>query len=196
MSTPTDLVAIWLDFETTGLNVQRDAILEIGALATRVPNVEDELGIFEIRVQQPLIEMSEVVRDMHEKTGLLDAIDAGGATQSSAFLAFRAWIDRMAELAGPDASFILAGSGAARFDLAWLRDHVYDLGGEPLPELWYYRVLDVSEAIEVLHTAGVLDRSSFRPAETAHRALADATWARNTYARLRDEVHWAAPADA
>ena len=67
---------VWLDLEMTGLDPARHAIVEIATLVT-----DDELTIVaegpDLVVHQPpevLAGMDGVVRKMHERSGLLDAI--------------------------------------------------------------------------------------------------------------------------
>ncbi|MFP5319960.1 MAG: oligoribonuclease [Acidimicrobiia bacterium] len=67
---------VWLDLEMTGLDPSRHAIVEIATLVT-----DDELEIVaegpDLVVHQPpetLARMDEVVRAMHERSGLVDAI--------------------------------------------------------------------------------------------------------------------------
>jgi oligoribonuclease len=69
-------VLVWMDLEMTGLDPDRDVIVEIATLVT-----DDELNVIaegpDLVIRQPeerLAAMEPVVVDMHTKSGLLDAI--------------------------------------------------------------------------------------------------------------------------
>jgi oligoribonuclease len=67
---------VWLDLEMTGLDVERDVIVEIAALVTDAELNPLDDGI-DVVVHQPpaaLDAMSDVVREMHTKSALLPAI--------------------------------------------------------------------------------------------------------------------------
>lgn len=96
----------WMDLEMTGLDVQRDVILEVATIVT-----DDELAIVaegpDLVVHQPpdaLATMQKVVRDMHERSGLLAAV------------------------AGSDIGL----EAAERATLDFLRNHVPEPGTVPL----------------------------------------------------------------
>jgi oligoribonuclease len=68
----------WMDLEMTGLDPERNVILEIATLVT-----DDDLNVLgdgiDVVVSAPpeqLSEMDEVVRTMHTKSGLLKAVEA------------------------------------------------------------------------------------------------------------------------
>jgi oligoribonuclease len=68
---------VWMDLEMTGLDAQRDAILQAALIITNARL--DVLEEFVCDVWQPdseLEKMSPFVRDMHEKTGLLTRVKA------------------------------------------------------------------------------------------------------------------------
>jgi len=69
---------VWLDLEMTGLDVTRHTIVEIAVLVTDAELERLDEGI-DLVVHQPpaaLAEMDDFVRAMHERSGLLPAIDA------------------------------------------------------------------------------------------------------------------------
>jgi oligoribonuclease len=71
-------VLVWMDLEMTGLDPRRDRVVEIATLVT-----DDELEVIaegpDLVIATPpeaLAAMDEVVRQMHTRSGLLDAISA------------------------------------------------------------------------------------------------------------------------
>jgi oligoribonuclease len=157
---------VWLDLEMTGLDVERDSIVEIAALVTDSDLQPRDEGI-DLIVHQPmsaLDAMSDFVRDMHTKSGLLPAIVAS--------------------------KLELGAAGATVLD--YVRKHVPEAGTAPLcgnsigvdrrfldrylPELdsyVHYRSVDVSSFKELArrwYPAAYKKRPA--KAET-HRALAD-----------------------
>ncbi|MDA8309464.1 MAG: oligoribonuclease [Actinomycetota bacterium] len=76
----------WMDLEMTGLDPARDAIVEIATLLT-----DDELALVAegpdlvvATSREKLDAMSDVVREMHTKSGLLAAIEASTLTLEEA----------------------------------------------------------------------------------------------------------------
>jgi oligoribonuclease len=74
-------VLVWMDLEMTGLDVEKDTIVEIAVLATSATTLEPIDEGLTVVVAQPdevLAGMSEVVRTMHERSGLLKEIATAG----------------------------------------------------------------------------------------------------------------------
>src|SRR6201995_4076955 len=70
---------VWIDCEMTGLDIERDALIEIACLVTDGElNIIDE-GVDVIIKPPPeaLDQMSEVVRTMHTSSGLLEELSEG-----------------------------------------------------------------------------------------------------------------------
>jgi oligoribonuclease len=76
---------VWIDCEMTGLDIERDALIEIACLVTDGElNLLDE-GI-DLIIKPPaeaLVSMPDIVREMHTKSGLLDEL-AGGIALAEA----------------------------------------------------------------------------------------------------------------
>ncbi|HEV7864464.1 MAG TPA: oligoribonuclease [Acidimicrobiia bacterium] len=74
-------VLVWMDLEMTGLDVEKDVIVEIAVLATSATTLEplDE-GLSVVVAQPPevLAGMGDFVRQMHERSGLLTEISTVG----------------------------------------------------------------------------------------------------------------------
>ena len=70
---------VWIDCEMTGLDIERDALIEIACLVTDGElNLLDE-GV-DVIIKPPaeaLASMPEVVREMHTTSGLLDELSSG-----------------------------------------------------------------------------------------------------------------------
>ena len=157
---------MWLDLEMTGLDVEKDVIVEIAALVTDADLAPRDEGI-DLIVHAPesaLTGMSDFVREMHTKSGLLPAITAS--------------------------TLDLASAGTQVIE--YVRTHVPEAGTAPLcgnsigvdrrfldrylPELdsyLHYRSIDVSSFKELArrwYPAAYKKRPA--KAET-HRALAD-----------------------
>jgi oligoribonuclease len=76
---------VWIDCEMTGLDIERDALIEIACLVTDGElNILDE-GVDVIIKPPPeaIDQMSDVVRTMHTTSGLLEEL-AGGVTIAEA----------------------------------------------------------------------------------------------------------------
>jgi oligoribonuclease len=74
-------VLVWMDLEMTGLDVGKDAIVEIAVLATSATTLEPRDQGLTVVVAQPagvLAGMSDFVRQMHERSGLLAEIGTAG----------------------------------------------------------------------------------------------------------------------
>lgn len=77
---------VWMDLEMTGLEPARDRIVEIATLVT-----DDDLAVVaegpDLVVHQPedaLAGMDDVVREMHTRSGLLEAIRASSTSLAEA----------------------------------------------------------------------------------------------------------------
>jgi oligoribonuclease len=71
-------VLVWIDLEMTGLDVERDVIVEIACIVTDSDLVPRDSGVHLVVHQDEatLARMDEFVRGMHEKSGLLKEIPA------------------------------------------------------------------------------------------------------------------------
>lgn len=156
----------WMDLEMTGLDPTQNAIVEIATLIT-----DDDLNIVaegpDLVVHQPteaLAAMEQIVRDMHTRSGLLQAIEASTVTleeagaQTLAFLKEHVPAPRTVPLAGnsigTDRRFLAAYLPA-------IEDHLH------------YRSVDVS-TIKELARRWFPDAVAGAPEKRGgHRALDD-----------------------
>src|ERR1700761_7477864 len=156
---------VWIDCEMTGLDIERDALIEIACVVTdsELTLLDDGIDLVIKPPAEALEQMSDVGRDMHTKSGLLDALPAG-----------------------------LPLAEAADAVLAYVKQHVKEPRKAPLcgntiatdrwfiardmPELdnWlHYRMVDVSSVKELARRW--YPRAYFAAPEKhgGHRALAD-----------------------
>jgi oligoribonuclease len=71
---------VWIDCEMTGLDVEKDSLVEIAVLITDSElNILDEAGLSVVIKPRPdsLAQMGEYVTQMHKESGLLSLLDDG-----------------------------------------------------------------------------------------------------------------------
>lgn len=156
---------VWIDCEMTGLDLQRDALIEVAALVT-----DFELNVLgdgvDLVIRPPaeaLAQINDVVRQMHTESGLLDLLQAGCTLEDAEAQVLdylNAYID---EGSRPP----LAGNTVAT-DRAFLARDMAKLDA-----LLHYRIVDVSSIKELVRRW--YPRVYFAsPAKAGnHRALAD-----------------------
>ena len=157
---------VWIDCEMTGLDLQRDALIEIAALVTdgdlRV--LGDGVDLV-IHADEPQLEgMPDVVRDMHARSGLTEEVRRSSVTLREAEERVLAYIrehvpdPRTAPLAG---NSIATDRGFLTRDMPELDAHLH------------YRMVDVSSIKELCRRW--FPRVFYAKPEKglAHRALAD-----------------------
>jgi oligoribonuclease len=165
-------VLAWIDLEMTGLDPTRHRIVEIASLVT-----DDDLEIVaegpSIVIHQPpevLDAMDDVVRSMHTRSGLLEAIAASTTTVADAEAATLEFLT--AQLGAPRTVPLCGNSiGTDRRFLA---------AQMPTIEHYlHYRSVDVSTIRELLNPAAL---SGLPSKSDNHRALEDI---RESVAELR-----------
>jgi oligoribonuclease len=157
---------VWIDCEMTGLDLQRDALIEIAALVTdgdlRV--LGDGVDLV-IHAAEPLLAgMPDVVRDMHARSGLTEEVRRSTVTLREAEEQVLTYIrehvpdPRTTPLAG---NSIATDRGFLSRDMPELDAHLH------------YRMVDVSSIKELCRRW--YPRIFFAKPEKgmAHRALAD-----------------------
>ncbi len=157
---------VWIDCEMTGLDVGKDALIEIAALVTdgdlRV--LGEGVDVVIHADDAALDSMPEVVRDMHAKSGLTEAARQSTVNLAEAERLVLAYVRRWV----PEArSAPLAGNSIAT-DRAFLARDMAELDG-----YLHYRMVDVSSIKELCRRW--YPRVYYaQPAKgLAHRALAD-----------------------
>jgi oligoribonuclease len=157
---------VWMDLEMTGLEPERHVIVEIATLVT-----DDDLQIVaegpDLVIHQPpeaLKEMDDVVRSMHQKSGLLAAIEESTVTLEAAGTATLAFIKEHV----PDRRTVPLAGNSIGTDRRFLAAH--------LPEIedhLHYRSVDVS-TVKELARRWYPDALAKAPDKSGgHRALDD-----------------------
>ncbi len=160
-----DTRMVWIDCEMTGLDVVNDALVEIAVVVT-----DSDLNVLgegvDIVIKPPpesLVDMNQIVIDMHTASGLLDELDAG-TTLADAEARVMAYVTehvpepRKAPLAG---SSVYTDRGFLSRDMPELDAHLH------------YRLVDVSTIKELARRW--YPRAYYNAPEKhgGHRALAD-----------------------
>lgn len=176
-----DGALVWMDLEMTGLDPGNDVIVEIATLVTDAElNIVAEGPDLVIHVEDDkLNSMSEVVKNMHAKSGLTEAIRASTVTLEEAGAATLAFIK---EHVPQNRSAPLCGNSIGT-DRRFLAAHLPDI------ENWlHYRSIDVS-SIKELVDRWYPEIYSKRPDKTGnHRALGDIVDSVNELRYYRDTV--------
>ena len=158
---------VWIDCEMTGLDIERDALIEIACLVT-----DGELNILDQGVDviikpppESLDQMSDVVRTMHTTSGLLEELSEGVTVDE----AQEAVLGYVRQHIKEPRKVPLCGNSIATDRWFIARD---------MPELdnyLHYRMVDVSSVKELARRW--YPRAYFAsPAKRGgHRALADIT---------------------
>ncbi len=157
---------VWIDCEMTGLDLRRDALIEIAALVTDGDlNVLGEGVDLVIHTDDERLDgMIEVVREMHERSGLTEAVRASTISVEEAE---RQVLDYVRRYVPEPRTVPLAGNSVAT-DRAFLARDMPELDGH-----LHYRMVDVSSVKELARRW--YPRIFYAKPEKglAHRALAD-----------------------
>ena len=157
---------VWIDCEMTGLDLSKDALIEIAALVTDgdLTVLGDGVDIVIHAEDAQLDGMIDVVREMHSRSGLTEAARRSTVTLAEAE---RRVLDYVRRYVPEPRSVPLAGNSVAT-DRAFL--------ARDMPELdryLHYRMVDVSSLKELCRRW--FPRIYYAQPEKgqAHRALAD-----------------------
>lgn len=156
---------VWIDMEMSGLDADRERVLEIAVLIT-----DDQLELIEegpeLVVHQPdalLDGMDAWNREHHGASGLIDRVRASTLSESDADAQVLAFLQAHV----PERTVPLAGNSVHQ-DRRFLRRYL------PLTEAWlHYRIVDVSTLKELARRwyPELLERAPRK--KGAHRAMAD-----------------------
>lgn len=133
---------VWVDLEMTGLDEDRCAIVEIATIVT-----EPDLAVVAegpcLVIHQPedvLAKMSDFVRDLHTRSGLLDRIRASTLSLAEAESQTRAFLEAHCD----QGTAVLCGNSIWK-DRAFLQRHM-----PALLAFLHYRLVDVSSIKELV----------------------------------------------
>jgi len=176
---------VWIDCEMTGLDLTRDALIEIACLVTDSELVVLDEGL-DLIIKPPaeaLDQMEDVVRDMHTTSGLLAELPAG-ITLAEAQDQVLAYIRRYVR---EPRRVPLAGNSIATDRAFIARD---------MPEVdafLHYRMVDVSSIKELARRWYPRTYFASPPKRGGHRALADITESIQELRYYRETVFVPAP---
>lgn len=157
---------VWVDCEMTGLDVAKDALVEIAALVTdaELNVLGDGVDIVIHADEAALDGMPEVVREMHAHSGLTEEVRASTVTVAEAE---RRVLEYVRQYVPSERSAPLAGNSIATDRGFIARDM------PALDAYLHYRMVDVSSVKEL--TKRWYPRIYYAQPEKglAHRALAD-----------------------
>lgn len=156
---------MWIDCEMTGLDLERDALIEVAVLITDAElNILDEgLDVLIAPPEGALEQMGDFVRQMHTTSGLLEELP-GGLSMAEATRQVMEHIRRYV----PEPGKAQLGGNSVGTDKTFL--------ARDMPELiehLHYRIIDVSTIKELARRW--YPRAYYQaPAKTGnHRALGD-----------------------
>jgi oligoribonuclease len=159
---------VWIDCEMTGLDLARDALIEVAVLVTDAELNTLDAGLdLVIHVADDVLDtMVPFVRDMHASSGLTDAVRASTITLGEAERQVLEYVKqhvpeaRVAPLCG---NSIATDRGFLNRDMPSLDEHLH------------YRMIDVSSVKELAKRWYPRVYQSQPDKGLAHRALADIT---------------------
>ena len=159
---------VWIDCEMTGLDLARDALIEVAVLVTDAELNTLDAGLdLVIHVADDVLDtMVPFVRDMHATSGLTDAVRASTITLGEAEKRVLDYVKqhvpeaRVAPLCG---NSIATDRGFLNRDMPSLDEHLH------------YRMIDVSSVKELAKRWYPRVYQSQPDKGLAHRALADIT---------------------
>jgi oligoribonuclease len=158
-------VLVWIDCEMTGLDLARDALVEVAALVTdsELQVLGDGIDVVIKPPAETIDAMNDVVREMHTSSGLLEELAAGVTLAEAETLT----LDYIREFVPDPRKAPLAGNSVGT-DRGFLARDMPTLEGH-----LHYRIIDVSSIKELARRW--YPRAYFNSPKKSggHRALAD-----------------------
>jgi oligoribonuclease len=156
---------VWIDCEMTGLDLARDALVEIACIVTdgQLNAVDDGIDVIIKPPAEALDHMPEVVREMHTSSGLLTELPSGvtlGEAQDAVLEYVRQHVREPKKVP-------LCGNSIAT-DRSFLARDMPELDG-----FLHYRMVDVSSIKELARRWYPRAYFASPPKHGGHRALAD-----------------------
>ncbi len=176
---------VWIDCEMTGLDLTRDALIEIACLVT-----DAELNVLgpgvDLIIKPPaesVDQMAEVVREMHSTSGLLDELAAGVTIAEAQEAVLRHVREHVPEARKAP----LCGNTIAT-DRGFLARDMPDLDA-----FLHYRMVDVSSIKELARRWYPRAYFASPPKRGGHRALADVSESIRELRYYREAIFVGAP---
>jgi oligoribonuclease len=154
---------VWIDCEMTGLDLRRDALIEVAAIVTDadLAPLDDGLAVVIHADDEILAAMLPVVRDMHESSGLTEEVRRSTVTLGDAQALVLDYVKthvpdpRTAPLCG---NSIATDRGFLARDMPTLDEHLHyrmvDVSSvKELAKRWYPRVYQSQPAKGLAHRA-------------------------------------------
>jgi oligoribonuclease len=156
----------WIDLETTGSNEVEDDIIEVGLVVTDEYLNHREKRTWTVYPQRAgrLLDMDDVVVDMHTKSGLLADILKMKATPGNVISSVDISVSRALKPYVIDGKIPLAGSGVSHFDMRFIKRYMPETAA-----LLTFAPYDIGSVRRFLRLAGV----EIPDANLTHRALDD-----------------------
>jgi oligoribonuclease len=156
---------VWIDCEMTGLDLTRDALVEIACIVTDgdLNAADDGIDVIIKPPAEALDHMPPVVREMHTASGLLNEL-AGGVTLAEAQDAVLAYVRQHV----PEARKVPLCGNSIATDRSFLARDMPELDG-----FLHYRMVDVSSIKELARRWFPRTYFASPPKHGGHRALAD-----------------------
>lgn len=156
---------VWIDCEMTGLDLERDALIEIACIVTdgELNSLDDGIDVLIKPPAEAIDGMQEVVREMHTSSGLLAELGSG-LTLAEAQDLVLAYVRQHV----PESKKVPLCGNSIATDRSFLARDMQDLD-----EFLHYRMVDVSSVKELARRW--YPRVYFASPEKhgGHRALAD-----------------------
>jgi oligoribonuclease len=180
---------VWLDLEMTGLDVERDTIVEIACIVTdsQLNALDDGIDIVVHQDADALARMDDFVRRMHTKSGLLPLIGASDVSVAEAERRTLEYVRKHVSTAG---TAPLCGNSIGT-DRRFLDRYM-----NQLENFLHYRSIDVS-SLKELCRRWFPEVYSKRPGKVEqHRALDDIKESIEELRFYRDELFRSPPTPA
>jgi oligoribonuclease len=156
---------VWIDCEMTGLDLTRDALVEIACIVTNgdLAVADDGIDVIIKPPAEALDHMPDVVREMHTASGLLTELPSG-VTLAEAQDTVLAYIRQHV----PEARKVPLCGNSIATDRSFLARDMPELDG-----FLHYRMVDVSSIKELARRWYPRAYFASPPKHGGHRALAD-----------------------
>ena len=158
---------VWIDCEMTGLDIERDALIEIACLVTdgELNILDDGVDVIVKPPPEAIDQMGDVVRTMHTTSGLLEEL-GGGVTVGEAQEIVLSYVQMHIK---EPRRVPLCGNSIATDRWFIARDM------PQLDQYLHYRMVDVSSIKELSRRWYPRAYYASPPKHGGHRALADIT---------------------